>query len=135
CPTKHEVKKMKFEYLRFRNYRPYYGEQTIHFHPDSSHSPYRRNITLIGGLNGQGKTSLINAILICLYGQRRFKNDEYAEIIRNAINYQHLREGGKSGSIELAFRDDTGVYAIEVTFFKGKAQETRRLYQLNEELK
>lgn len=126
---------MKFEYLRFRNYRPYYGEQTIHFQPDSSHSPYRRNITLIGGLNGQGKTSLINAILICLYGQRRFKNDEYAEIIRNAINYRHLREGGKSGSIELAFRDDTGVYAIEVTFFKGKAQETRRLYQLNEELK
>jgi len=126
---------MNFEYLRFRNYRPYYGEQTIHFHPDSSHSLYRRNIILIGGLNGQGKTSLINAILICLYGQRRFKKDEYAEIIRNAINYRHLREGGNSGSIELAFRDDTGIYAIEVTFIKGKDQETRRLYQLNEELK
>ncbi|AST07061.1 DNA sulfur modification protein DndD [Anoxybacillus flavithermus] len=130
---------MIFEYIRFKNYRPYYGEQTMYFRDkneeQSSSSIHKKNIILIGGLNGHGKTSLINSIFICFYGRRKFKQKEYDELMRNAVNKKHLSEGGKEGSIELAFTDETGSYAIEVTFNHRELKETRRVYELNGELK
>jgi DNA sulfur modification protein DndD len=30
-----------------------------------------QNITLIGAMNGSGKTSLLEAVKLCLYGERR----------------------------------------------------------------
>ncbi len=44
-------------------------------------------------------------------------------------------EGGREGSIELAFTDETGRYAIEVIFNHYELKETRRVYELNQELK
>ncbi|KDE47059.1 hypothetical protein DI43_10585 [Geobacillus sp. CAMR12739] len=94
----------------------------------------RKTIILIGGLNGHGKTSLINAIFICFYGRRKFKAKEYEELLRNAVNKKHLAEGGNEGAVELAFTDHTGSYAIEVVFEHRDLKETRRIYQLNEEM-
>lgn len=130
---------MIFEYIKFKNYRPYYGEQTMYFRNKNKNqnnfSIHKKNIVLIGGLNGHGKTSLINAIFICFYGRRKFKQKEYDELMRNAVNKKHLSEGGKEGSIELAFTDETGSYAIEVTFNHRELKETRRVYELNGDLK
>jgi DNA sulfur modification protein DndD len=127
---------MIFEYIKFRNYRPYYGEQTLYFRDKnkSNFSIHKKNIVLIGGLNGHGKTSLINSIFICFYGRRKFKPKEYSELMRNAVNKKHLSEGGNEGSVELAFTDETGSYAIEVTFNHAQLTETRRVYELNENL-
>lgn len=127
---------MIFEYIKFKNYRPYYGEQILHFRDRKKEpsSAYKKNIILIGGLNGHGKTSLINAIFICFYGRRKFKAKEYEELLRNAVNKKHLAEGGNEGSVELAFTDHTGSYAIEVVFNHRDLKETRRIYQLNEEM-
>ncbi|PIC03975.1 DNA sulfur modification protein DndD [Anoxybacillus flavithermus] len=130
---------MIFEYIRFKNYRPYYGEQTMYFRDKNKEknnfSVHKRNIILIGGLNGHGKTSLINSIFICFYGRRKFKQKEYNELLRNAVNKKHIMEGGKEGSIELAFTDETGSYAIEVIFNHDELKEIRRVYELNQELK
>lgn len=130
---------LQFEYLKFKNYRPYYGEQTIYFQdndPSNENSPFKKNIVLIGGLNGHGKTSLITSIFIALYGHRYFKNQsEYNNLISECVNKKHVNEGGNSGSIELAFTDDTGNYAIEVIFEKDKLGEIRKVHSLNEELK
>ncbi|WP_241762349.1 DNA sulfur modification protein DndD [Anoxybacillus flavithermus] len=127
-----------FEYIKFKNYRPYYGEQVLSFR-DRDKSPnrlsiHKKNIILIGGLNGHGKTSLINSIFICFYGRRKFKQKEYDELMRNAVNKKYLAEGGKEGSVELAFTDETGSYAIEVTFRHDELKETRRVYELNNQL-
>ena len=54
---------MKLEYLKLKNFRQYYGEQTIRFACDSSH-----HVTVIQGINGAGKSSLFNALNWCLYG-------------------------------------------------------------------
>jgi DNA sulfur modification protein DndD len=125
-----------FKYLRFKNYRPYYGDQTIFFQSNEENSgPYRKNIVLFGGLNGAGKTSLINSIHICFYGRRKFGKKEYEEIRLNAINKKHMSQGGKASSIELGFQDEDENYAIEVTFkfdrYKNDIIESRTIYKLN----
>lgn len=127
-----------FEYIRFRNYRLYYGEQTIYFRDQNhiSDGPVKKNIVLIGGLNGHGKTSLIQAINICLFGRLKFKNDrEYGEFLSKAVNHRYLSEGGKEGSVELAFTDeDQSTYAINVAFRAGETEEIRKMYLLDSEL-
>lgn len=127
---------MIFEYIKFKNYRPYYGEQILYFRNKNKNniSIHKKNIVLIGGLNGHGKTSLINSIYICFYGRRKFKAKEYSELIRNAVNKKYLSEGGDEGAVELAFTDDTGSYAIEVTFNHSKLTETRKIFELDENL-
>lgn len=130
---------MIFEYIRFRNYRPYYGEQTIYFR-DRNHvnqEPVKKNIVLIGGLNGRGKTSFIQAINICLFGSLKFGNaQEYGEFLSKSVNNKYLSEGGKEGSIELAFTDeDQSIYAINVTFHAKKTEESRRMFVLDNEFR
>ncbi|USK37131.1 DNA sulfur modification protein DndD [Cytobacillus firmus] len=125
---------MIFEYIKFNNYRPYYGKQTLSF-KNKNKSPntvYKNNVVLIGGLNGHGKTSLINSIFLALFGHRKFKNQkEYQEYISKSVNQRHIQEGGNEGSIELGFSDETGTYAIEVTFVNNHYEEFRKIYQLD----
>lgn len=126
-----------FEYIKLTNYRPYYGEQTLYFREKNKEdeSIYKKNIVLIGGLNGHGKTSLINSVNVALFGHRFFENqNEYKKFMNKSINDRHIREGGKEGSIELAFTDDTGSFAIQVTFVAGHSEEIRKVFELNQDL-
>jgi len=43
---------MKLEQMKFNNFRQFYGEQTIKFTREA-----KRNVTVITGVNGAGKTS------------------------------------------------------------------------------
>lgn len=56
---------MRLDSLRLRNFRQFYGEQEIKF----AHSDAKRNVTVIHGYNGSGKTALLNAFIWCLYGE------------------------------------------------------------------
>ena len=81
---------MKLNYITLKNFRQYYGEQTIHFATDSY-----RHVTIIEGINGAGKTSLFTALNWCLYGSEFFKQDigefvsKYAQV--NAETGEELR--------------------------------------------
>ena len=49
----------------------------------------RRPVVLVGGLNGSGKSSLLEAVRICLHGRRAFGNlrsEDYHEHLRNRIH-------------------------------------------------
>lgn len=54
---------MKLERMTLTNFRQFYGEQSISF---STHK--ERNVTVINGAMGAGKTSLHRALIWCLYG-------------------------------------------------------------------
>jgi DNA sulfur modification protein DndD len=55
---------MKIERVILENFRPYHGRHRLNFAKDS-----KRNVTVIHGINGAGKTSLFTAINWCLYGE------------------------------------------------------------------
>lgn len=56
---------MIITHLTINNFRNYSGDCEIDFTIDKEH-----NMILIGGQNGAGKTSMVDAIRLCLYGNR-----------------------------------------------------------------
>lgn len=77
---------MIFEELTVHNFGVYSGHQSLLLAPPSSYKP----ITLIGGLNGGGKTTLLDALHLSLYGNRARCSNRgalpYDEYLRRCIN-------------------------------------------------
>ncbi|NET02080.1 MAG: DNA sulfur modification protein DndD [Sphaerospermopsis sp. SIO1G1] len=82
---------MIFIELVLQNFGPYSGTQVINLDPridDNNISP----IILLGGMNGGGKTTLIDAIRLALYGSRAQcstrGNLSYADFLTQCVNNQ-----------------------------------------------
>lgn len=86
---------MKFRKLTIENYKSFQFPTTIEF-PDSSAG---KSIFLIGGMNGAGKTSLMEAVNICLYGAKQ-------DFIYKYINRKELAKGNAYASFELVIETD-----------------------------
>ncbi len=86
---------MKFRKLIIENYKSFQFPTTIEF-PDSSAG---KSIFLIGGMNGAGKTSLMEAVNICLYSA---KND----FVYKCINRKEMAKGNAFVSFELWIETD-----------------------------
>src|SRR5687767_12753768 len=52
--------------IKLKNYRTYRGENSLDLSDDRE-----RTITIIHGRMGQGKTTIIDAVYWCLYGEER----------------------------------------------------------------
>ena len=67
------------------NYRQYQGTQVLDFKNDKT-----KNVSLILGKNGAGKSNLLNAITWCLYGVEIHKSkDNYDSSGMPVINTLH----------------------------------------------
>ena len=86
---------MKFRKLTIENYKSFQFPTTISF-PDSSAG---KSIFLIGGMNGAGKTSVMEAVNICLYGAKQ-------DFIYKYINRKELAKGNAYASFELVIETD-----------------------------
>ncbi len=75
--------------LRLKNYGVFCGAHAIDLRPQLASSP-KKPIVLIGGRNGSGKTSILDAIRVCLYGQRalgaRVRRVDYETFLRDRIH-------------------------------------------------
>lgn len=110
---------MIFKKIIFNNYKTYYGSQEINLYiPRSDSSNNQKNIILIGGLNGAGKTTIIKAIQEVLYGNRNFSEEEYKKQFSNVINNTYFSEGGNNCSVSLVMQMDSGEeWTIVVKWF------------------
>ena len=57
---------MYFSSIELYNFGIYRGQHIMHLQNQQGN----RNITLVGGLNGRGKTTILDAVFICLYGRK-----------------------------------------------------------------
>lgn len=67
---------MKITKIVLENYRQYANRQEVRFDIGDT----TKNVTLIIGENGEGKTNLLNAISWCLYGEEFRKKTQYKEL-------------------------------------------------------
>ncbi|MCU0547294.1 MAG: DNA sulfur modification protein DndD [Oscillatoriaceae cyanobacterium Prado104] len=79
---------MQFLELTLKNFGPYAGNQTINLRPEKDKNPCP--VILIGGMNGGGKTTLLDAIRLALYGARAQcstrGNLSYSDFLNQCIN-------------------------------------------------
>jgi len=108
---------MILEEIRLSDFRCFYGKSRLSF---SNHSD--KNVTLIYAENGVGKTTLLNALLWCFYGDttKRFEKKE------DILNYDARREGRTTASVEVFFEHNDSNYIAKRFFVTGlKAGESR----------
>ncbi len=93
---------MLLERLSVENYGVYEGRSDFDLTTTKE-----RPIVLIGGLNGAGKTTIFECIMVALYGKtylgRRATKKDYAEFVARRI-HSHGGRRASSASVELAFR-------------------------------
>ena len=87
---------MKFKQITIENYKSFQFPTTIEF-PTSGEG---KSIFLIGGMNGAGKTSVMEAINFCLYGAK-------LDIIYKFINRKEMAKGNAFVSFELIMESDS----------------------------
>ncbi|WP_018125921.1 DNA sulfur modification protein DndD [Desulfovibrio oxyclinae] len=113
------------------NITSFKGEHVLSF----EHTP-QRSVSIISGDNGAGKTSLLQAMKVGLYGQFLFNNNKnkYLDYIDGFI-----RSGESSASIELDFRQRTlsGIedFTVKRSWQRndGKIKETLIILKNNEQ--
>jgi DNA sulfur modification protein DndD len=96
---------MILEQLTLRNFCLFRGEQVFNLTPgrrNGKHLP----IILFGGINGGGKTTLLDAIQLALYGARakcsKRSNLSYDDFLRASVH--HGIDAGEATGVSLSFR-------------------------------
>lgn len=111
--------------IEFNNFRIYKGKNRICLTPEDG-----KNIIVVSGNNGFGKTTFLMALVWCLYGKQMEKVDElykreigekggYSRYIGNSLNYQAEKNGETRFSVSITFSDvvipDTACTEITIT--------------------
>lgn len=110
--------------LKIENFRQYYGKQEIEFASGD------KNITVIFGENGKGKTGIFRALMFCLFGSTHIGQDNKSEKI-HLVNFNKIEEEkGRpiKASVEVNFKHKNKRYIIirEVIGYKrGNAIEEK----------
>lgn len=104
---------MILQKMTLENFRQFYGKQELEFIP--SGEP-KRNVTVVFGENGRGKTGLFRAIVFCLYGERRLSQDgDVSDKELQLVNTSALQANpGKpvEASVELIFTHKGETYNL-----------------------
>ena len=104
---------MIFLELVLENFGPYRGRQVLNLRPQIN--DYSRPIILLGGMNGGGKTTLMDAIRLSLYGHRAQcstrGNLSYSEFLTQSVNRHSAL--GEQTCVELAFEHILNSVSVE----------------------
>lgn len=97
---------MKINAISFHDYRVYAGRQTINLAPPKSGKP----VVLIGGMNGEGKTTLLEGLQVALFGRQselwQQSGVSYPEYLRQSI---HRGADPRAGAmVEVEFESPDG---------------------------
>jgi len=102
---------MLIKKIELNNFRIYKGNNTIDLLPENG-----KNIIVVSGKNGFGKTTFLMSLVWCLYGRQMEKVDElyqkeivdkggYGKYIGNTLNRLAKTEGETKFSISVTFKD------------------------------
>jgi DNA sulfur modification protein DndD len=131
---------MTIKEITLKNFRIYKGENTIDLTTDG-----KKNIFIISGRNGFGKTTFLMSMVWCLYGRNMQEVDDlykkeisdqggYGKYIVNSLNRLAKREGDDQFSVSITFTDvnipEVPCKEINITrsYTKTSAEEELEIY-------
>lgn len=122
---------MYFTKIELHNYGIYKGTHEMNLTDKTGN----RNITLIGGLNGRGKTTFHDAILIALYGKQAMKYIQesarsYDKLLLDHIN-KHATDDKTYIALSLVMDDNTKIRICRSWKRAGKKAEQSILVEKN----
>lgn len=102
---------MTIREIELDNFRIYKGKNRIELFPDGN-----KNLIIVSGNNGFGKTTFLMSLVWCLYGKNMGKVDElyrkeidekggYSKYIGNSLNFAAQKEGETRFSVSVTFTD------------------------------
>lgn len=99
----------------------------------------RKNVVLIGAMNGYGKTSLLEALILALFGRDGLGilaravvrdgnrlNQSYDDFLERALHARAIDQGRTSAAVEIMLQSEDEVYAIHRTWHFTGAGKHRR---------
>lgn len=92
---------MWIEEIFLKDFRCFFGEHSIEFSQDP-----KKNVTLIHAENGVGKTTLLNALLWCFYGDTTAKFEKRDDL----VNYDARAAGRLQAYVEVLFEHNDKSY-------------------------
>ena len=96
---------LKFKKINFKNWKCY-RDQSLSFNIDS-----KKNISIIFGLNGSGKTSILEGLTWCLYGNEAISKDK----LEGYFNTSEIEKNSQQIEIkiQIILEDERHIYRIE----------------------
>ncbi|MDG1279623.1 MAG: DNA sulfur modification protein DndD [Algoriphagus sp.] len=102
---------MKFSSIEINNFRQYYNTVNVDLE-----TKYEKNIIIIGGRNGYGKTNFLLSIVWCLFGDKISQIDEnfkkeiqkeknYSSFMQHSINWTAEKENKTKFSVSIKISD------------------------------
>ena len=112
--------------LTLHNFGVYASTNSFEFHG-------QKPVVLIGGMNGRGKTTFLEAVLLSLYGSNSFAYNEskyktYGQYLKSFVNKQ---DGTMETYVDLEFEMESETYKIhrEWSGAKQRVSEIIRVYK------
>jgi DNA sulfur modification protein DndD len=102
---------MKFSNIEINNFRQYYNSVNVDLETNDD-----RNIVIIGGRNGYGKTNFLLSIVWCLFGDKISQIDEnfkkeiqkeknYSSFMQQSINWTAKKENKTKFAVSIRISD------------------------------
>lgn len=102
---------MKISKIVLDNFRQYYGNISVDLETDGN-----KNIVIVGGKNGYGKTNFLLSIVWCFYGERIMQIDDtfkreiqkdsnYQKFLKQSLNWDSQNEDNDIFSVEVYIKD------------------------------
>ena len=111
------MSQLEIRSLTLENYRQYAGENEIKLHTQDD-----KNVNVIQGQNGAGKSNTLNAITLCLYGKESHLDESKDNELESYpyVNRKALDEVGENetaeGRIEITLGEDEPEYIFSRNF-------------------
>lgn len=104
---------MKINKIKFQNFRIYKGENEISLSPNKA-----KNINIIAGKNGFGKTTFLTSLIWVFYGKMMAEvEDKYKKDIKNAGGYEKFIQSLINRDVKSDFENgitSSAVFSIEI---------------------
>lgn len=101
---------MYIQSLTLHNFGIYKGTHTLNFintTPD-------KNVTLVGGMNGRGKTTILDSVFLALYGKRSIRVIQDKNISYHTLLFNHINKSATDNftyiQLELIFEEENNLH-------------------------